>query len=299
MKKIVLNMLLACLAISFAACSSNNDAPDVSPQAPELSVPKFEKSGLALQLKDAVHVPFSQVTLSETGRAVVGPIRSLRAQPAEGEYLVGTFVVKDNAYVIYDKDGKEYCKLVVKNPSAQTTGVDVQMAGEKEPVAAQATVASRQNSADKIARSWAIAMARLRHSGDVTAVHHFENPQEASSLNAILDYAKSKAGIDETFEADMKLEEVVVTKSGTFVFIFKNGQHYVGKWSWKDAGKGLLSYQWNDQKMGNKFENGTGVFDVRTHKNIAYYALTLSADVAHGGKKYNVELTFYLKEVKR
>lgn len=298
MKKLVLNLLLAGMALSFAACG-DNEVPPVTTETPTLSTPKFVNNGLVLEVEEHALVPFTRVFLTESGTAVLGPFRLLRAQLVVGEYLVGTYTLQGDVYTIYDEGGKEYCKLIVKDKTAQRTIVTVQLAGMNEPVSAQASVTRGLVADEVISRSWTVAMTRVRHFDGVTAVHHFENAQEAASLNKILEYAKTKADIDEDFEEEMTIKEIVFTQAGTVIFVFTNGKHYVGKWNWKDASKGLLAYHWYDQKMGNKLENGEATFDIRAYKNVNYYTLTLGADVEHKSKKYKLELTFYLKELKR
>ena len=138
---------------------------------------------------------------------------------------------------------------------------------------------------------------RLRHKDGVTAVKHFEDPAEAASLNAILDYAKTVATITEELDEGTAITSIQFTDDGKFCLFFKNGNHYIGKWSWSDVSKGYIDYEWDDEEMGNKFmKDGQAIFDVRTYKQVNYYVLTMAAQIVETNKTYKVELSFYMNE---
>ena len=149
----------------------------------------------------------------------------------------------------------------------------------------------------KLCREWTVVSTRLRHKDGVTAVKQFDNPAEAASLNAILDYAKTVATITEELDEGTVITSIEFTSDGKFCFFFENGNHYIGKWSWADLNNGYLDYEWNDEEMGNKFmKDGQAIFDVRSYKKVNYYVLTLTAQIEEKDKTYKVELSFYLNE---
>ena len=157
-------------------------------------------------------------------------------------------------------------------------------------------VASDEVSA-KLCREWVVVSTRLRHKDGVTAVRHFENPDSAASLNAILDYAKTVATITEDLDEGTTITSIQFTSEGKFILYFQNGNNYIGKWSWSDLSKGYINYEWDSADMGNKFmKDGEAIFDVREFKKVKYYVITMAARIEEKNKTYKVELSFYVKE---
>lgn len=292
------------MALTFTACSSDKDEPAPQPAAPELHAPTYADNSVILEFSDKAISPFKEMIFTEGSRALILPFphRSdfvrLNHSTNNSEYMVGTFSLQNNVYTVYNSAGQEYCSVKVESKGSGQTNVTIRLTGQPE-VQTTATATSGANApkaSEIIGRSWEIAMARLTYSGKVTGFKVFDG-SEASSLNKILEYAKTHATINEQFAEDMVIEEIAITRSNSIIFFFKNGQHYVGKWKWSDSNTGRISYAWNADNMGNQFESGMAVFDVRAYRGVSYYALTLTADLEDNTRgKYNIELSFYLKE---
>jgi hypothetical protein len=204
-----------------------------------------------------------------------------------------------------DEEGEDYCTVeVVNKESGKKTTLKIHlMSGseieefEQEFEADEVEKMPSNDITQKLCREWKVLNTRLRHKDGVTAVKHFENPDSAASLNAILDYAKTVATITEELDEGTVITSIQFTDDGKFCLFFENGNHYIGKWNWSDISKGYINYEWNDEKMGNKFmKDGQAIFDVRTYKQVNYYVLTMAAQIVETNKTYKVELSFYMNE---
>ena len=132
--------------------------------------------------------------------------------------------------------------------------------------------------------------------GAVKASKVFDAP-DASSFNAIFEYAKSKApNLEAKLPEDMAITDVMFTQAGSFIILFKNGKIFVGNWNWKNEKTGELGYKWDGGEQIYNYESGKATFDVQTYKKVSYYTLTLSADVTDGGKDYSIKIAFNLQE---
>ena len=312
MKKNLLLGAMVALSLAFTACST--DGEDVgnivssanSENAPTVKSLPTEALTLSFSNDSA---PFKQMAFTETGKAVITLNKqTMQASPDDNseKYLVGTYKVQKQAYTVYREDGTEYCILEMsstRQTTINTTNVKIYLKSgsetDNEVYEGVAEISQKVASDDVTAtlcREWTVATTRLRHKGSVTGIRQFDDPEEARSLNAILDYAKSVATINEEFDEGTAITSIEFTADGSFFFFFENGKHYIGKWAWSDSSKGYIKYLWDDKEMGNKFENGEAVFDVRQYKKTHYYVLTLGADIEDSGSTYTVELSFYLKE---
>ena len=318
MKKNLLYYSIIAVAVAFTACSTDgNDAkitkePASSSVAPTLSASLSEALTLKFNPETA---PFKEISFTETNRAIITkkqqPIPSIKRR-AEGkikdEYIVGTYTLtvegSKNIYNIKDENGNDYCTVEVANiVTGKSLTAKIRLMSGKEIEefeAVDAEIAAKVATdvvSTKLCREWTVVSARLRHKDGVTAVKQFDNPAEAASLNAILDYAKTVATFTEELEEGTVITSIEFTNDGKFFFFFENGNHYIGKWSWEDLSNGYIAYEWNDEEMGNKFmKDGQAIFDVRSYKKVNYYVLTLGAQIEENGKNYKVELSFYLKE---
>ena len=317
MKKKLFYLASILIGLTFAACSSDDGGVDAPAPTLSNSLLTHTDDAITLENLNSIGAPFEEAVFTETGRAIIGPFtkhydgKQRRTEDSgSSKYIVGTYVSKGAIYTVYDEDGKEYCVIELINKGTKTVDVKITMKrgseieAEYEGTVPVAEKIAADEATAQICREWTIATTRLTHKGEVKGVMQFERGKvydggvtyDPSSFNDILKYAKTVASIDEEFEEDMTVTSIEFTDKGYFFIFFKNGKHYVGKWIWKDKEKGYITYDWNDEEMGNKFENGQGIFDIRQFQKTKYYTLTFGADVESGGKKYQVELSFYLNE---
>lgn len=315
MKKNFLYLTMFAVALAFTACSTDGEDVSVSNQsatssaAPALSENTAESSTYIISDSDA---PFSEMSILDDHKVILtlntpAPAAKRRALGKNANYMVGTYTFNSttNTYTIKNEQGEDYCQVEMTSlaiGSKKTlkirllNGYEIDQF-EKEFEAVVVTKVGDNVFTTKLCREWQVVSTRLRHKDGVTAVKHFDNPAEAASLNAILDYAKKVATITETLDPNTVITSIQFTSDGKFCFFFQNDKHYIGTWSVEDFNKGYLYYNWNDETMGNKFMNdGRAIFDVRTYKQTNYFVLTLAAQIKEKDKSYNVELSFYLKE---
>lgn len=315
MKKSLFYLSMLSMALVIVACNTEGEDVTItnelasSPSAPAL------KSNLTDAFTLRFHAPgarFKEIAFTETHKAIVTlnkqssdifAKRRAGSEDVEDEYIVGTYTFdsKNNTYTIKDEEGKDYCTVEVTNKeTSKTITAKVHMMTGDEIEEFDAEIAEKLESntiSTRFCREWQVVNTRLRHKDGVTAIKHFEDPTSAASLNDILDYAKTVATITEDLAEGTAITSIEFTSDGKFCFFFENGNHYIGKWSWADPSKGYINYDWDDEEMGNKFmKEGQAIFDVRTHKKVKYYTLTLAAQIEESDKTYKVELSFYLNE---
>ena len=313
MKKKLFYLASICIGLTFAACSSDDGGSNPPPPSLDNTLLTRINESITLNGLSDLGIPFENIILSETGKAIIGPFdqggnaSKLRRTEASSnpKYIVGTYTAKNNIYTVYKEKGiNPYCIIEVLSNTGTKANVKVTLmsATDIDATIFEGEVSVRQKvAADEVTtvlcREWTVASTRLRHTNGVIAAKHFENPEEAVSLNAILDYAKSVASIEEDFKENMTITGIEFTSDGSFCIFFKNQEHYVGKWAWADKSNGYISYVWEDEEnMGNEFENGNAVFAITKFQQKNYYTLTLGSDIESGGDNYKVELTFFLNE---
>ena len=297
MKKYLVFAMSIALAFGFASCGSDDPEPNpvdngVTPL--KLKKPEFVNQAACYTITDKdCSVKF--IDFTESGRVIIQKTKEFEIVPetrADGylEYLIGTFKWDGKQYTVYAPDFSVLCYLTTSKLSNGKYSISVQFP-DQDPIVAEGTAVSKATETDltsDLCRSWKVDKTRIRHEGSVTAAKEFQG----CNLNEILEYAKTKATINESFAPNKVVTDVILTRTGSFYIFYANGDNDFGTWTWKNQTKGELTYKWRDAEMGNKFESGEATFDVRTGK----YCLTLDADIEDGGDKYNVSLTFYLSE---
>lgn len=336
MKKNFLYLAMAFMAFAFTACSDDDDNGSSKKDDTEIKGEvklldtkslKHEGEGKDITLKSEIdeNVPFDRLILTEDGKAVIENLNvpkipqamaKNRASYETENLFLGIYETTDYGYLIYDYDKNPYCYIVVvdKDDTSNLQLYGIKMADPNDLITEREklmedmklydgeetiTLIDESEYTKKLCRTWNISSTRLRHyafSNGKSAVVKVWDAPAASNLNTILDYAQSKANIDESFDPNMILTDLIFTRTGNIIMFFENGDYYVGKWSWENRAQGVLKYNWDDLGMGNKFENGHATFDVRTYKKKEWYVLTLGADIVNKDDTYKIQLSFYLEE---
>ena len=292
------NLLYMAMAISFAAVmtacgSDSDDTPNTPPIAPE----PLEAQAMDMTVLDDNSVSLAHIFLTKPGKTFYSDLSKLPTRASgSSEFSEGSYSFNNGTYQLKDNLGNPICAFIITAPDmADFTFPNKETIKRKVRIAPMKYTDAKSNT---LCHNWKIAAARLRHYDGVTAVKQFDNPAEAASLNAILNYAKTKASIDETFEEGMTVKNIVFTPSGKFIIFFGNNKSFSGDWSWTSTADGKLKYSWdNYETMHNEFEDGTAVFDVRAYKKTNYFALTFGSTIKpKNGNSYKIELTFYLEQ---
>lgn len=301
MKKYYFLLALACILPFLTSCKKDDD--DKKLDAPEMKTLALQDKALSISFKSA-EAPYEEVVLTETGKAIITVRPQAEAPATRGlllpDYIYGTYTVKGDVYTIYDDEGNFVCHLQM------ITGEDNLITSTKLFFSSSVSDAvtyvvevvgkvSDSNLTQDLCRDWTIRYTHITLDGDVKASKVFEAP-DASSFNAIIDYAKSKANFNEAIPSDMAITDIMFTQTGTFVILFKNGKIFVGTWKWKNEKEGELDYVWDGNQHIYSYESGKATFDLQTYKKVTYYTLTLSATIKDAGKTYNLSIAFNLEE---
>ena len=306
MKKNLLYAALVALCLTgLTACGSDGDD---APKSDSMSTPAYADEAMAitgtLKNEKGENVPVD-IVLSEKGYSFYSSLDKMQTRAGgTAKYLKGffTFDKKKNEYQLMDSGKRPVCSFTLNSsraassskatftfPDGKTYTINVEISKNVIP---------SSELTDIMCRSWKIAGARLRHYDGVTAVKQFQLP-EAASLNAILDYAKTKATIDEDFEDGMTITDITLTYSGKFIIYFENGTSFVAyNWDWSKltSTSGTFTFDWESQTMKTKFEDGTATFDLRPFGQKNYYTLTMGSTIHDRNSSYKIELSFYLEE---
>lgn len=309
MKKNLLYVALAALCLTgLTACGSDNDD---APQTTSVSDFDYE-SDLTIEgefIGAEEPKTIVDIVLTRKGMSFYNEFQKVQTRAGGStKYKKGLFSYNKtkSEYTLMDSGKRPICTISLKDTrSSSSAQATFFFPGDPTPYIANVTVTENEIPAGELAdimcRSWKVAGARLRHSDGVTAVKQFQVP-EAASLNAILDYAKTKATIDEEFDPGMTVTDITLTRSGKFIISFENGKSFVADdWSWLKVSteSGTFSFEWEDpQTMHTEFEDGIATFDIRPFGQKNYYTLTLGSTIKpnDGSKPYKVELSFYLEE---
>jgi len=298
MKKFYYLIVLAFALPFFASCHQDDNN---SADTPEVKTLELQDKAITLTF-DQADSPYQEVVLTETGKAII-TVAARANTPATRallpEYIYGTYTVKGDIYTIYDENGMFVCHLqtIANDDSIATVKLYFNSSVSEGVTYAVEAIGkvSDSNLTQDLCRDWTIRYTHITLDGDAKASKVFEAP-DAASFNAIFEYAKTKANINETLPEDMAITDIIFTQSGTFVILFKNGKIFVGNWNWKNEKTGELGYSWDGGEKIYTYESGKATFTVETYKKVSYYTLTLSASIADGGKTYNLSVAFNLEE---
>lgn len=313
MKKYFLYALLAALPIAFISC--NDDDDDNGGKEPAALKKELAQESKAVDLNFASEkveqegeqeeqeaegqqsLPFDRLILDETGHAIGTPkeaqvIDAAKTRGGGSDVFVGTYTTEDNTYIVFDEKGDEYFRLVIV-PKGEGNLVSVTVTLKGQAPFTQAAEQGEKIETDftkTLCRIWKVKASRLRHKKTVAAVKQFSG----CNLNEILEYAKTQAEINEDLGGveNYVVDNIIFTRSGSFVILFKNGKHYVG--TWKKGSGDTFTYGWDSEDMGNKFMAGDALFNILE----GYYCVTLSAKIDDDMKEgtYYVELSLFLVE---
>ncbi|MBR4337707.1 MAG: hypothetical protein IKP91_05660 [Bacteroidaceae bacterium] len=304
MKKILFCLSLACMLPLLCACQKDKEDNDA--QTPEMKTPELKEKAISLSFKDTT-APYSSIILTETGKAIVAKALPKQSAPSTRggtlipEYIYGRYEVTGDVYTIFDNSNNFVCHLqLLKNAEGTITSVKIFLNSNVDEGVAYAVEVigkvSDSNLTQDLCRNWKISYTHITLDGAVKATKIFEAP-DASSFNAIFEYAKEKAPqLDAEIPEKMKITDIMFTQTGSFIILFENGKIFVGTWNWKNEKTGEINYAWDgDEKMFD-YESGKATFTIETYKKVSYYTLTLSGSVTDAGKTYNATIAFNLEE---
>lgn len=316
-------------AFAMASCSdddgNNGDGGDDTSgggsDGTEMEAPRFESSAAKYTITDAGS-PYTSVELTASGNYIIFTSGSQAPATAAAAPATRMSVMSDGAgrpgtrYIHYSnilsgkytKTGEgEYelegfGKLVVSGSGDQSYSLDITLSGghSYSLKGNRAGTPSSGTMTDNLCRTWEIVQWRafLRYNG--VTMFDFTDPT-IDGLNAKLeawgrehdpDYTDGDYLLD--FTSATGPEQVVFTKSGTYMVTYADSHLAVSTWRWGNQEKGMLEYSWDP----NAFDPD-GIYGVAT----AYFRkgnLELTEGFKETEDGFTIEqgTTYTLKEVK-
>lgn len=268
------------------ACSSDDD--DAS-----LDTPEFEESAAKYVIEDNAS-PYSSIELTasgnyliqQTGYSAAKPARvpaagatnkaSLIASALKGHFaglgtVHGTRSYSEILYGKYTKTGDDTYYLEgfgTMTITSDASGNAYSLVITPNGGAAKEYTAKKQNAdlnsdmSNKLCRTWSLVKFRMymRYEGE-TLFDETDATLEGL-VKKIYNSLKKKFPemSEDEFDFDMEVdampEQVIFTKSGTYVVYYTNSELAVSTWKWGDESKGILRYSWNPDSFDDEYESG-------------------------------------------
>ncbi len=300
------------LSSGFASCSDDEDEGD----SVQLDTPVYETDAAKYVVMDT-NSSYESIELTASGNYIItlNPYASasknfadikttvtinksvfkmpslFKARSAYSPILYGTFTkVGDNEYIL-----NGYGSLVIVE-DAENNAFSIQVTptnGETEQIQV-----SKQNAnisgamSDKLCRTW--EFSKIRVYAKVNGRTMFD--VSGSSFEELMDNLK-EAFVDmggdpsevEDFYMDNIPQQVIFTKSGTYMVVYSENQLAVSTWCWVDEASGLASYSWF-----NDLNDPDGLFNVAFDNGHCL----LTEKKAEDGESYEVGTVYTMTEVK-
>jgi hypothetical protein len=191
----------------------------------------------------------------------------------------------------YTKNGDVYTLEGFGTITVEKDG-DVNVSLKIQPTGKEAYTLSAQpvkkyedsNINNKLCRTWKFENGRLVVSkGDSVVVD--KTSTQLSVLSTTLDSVYHESP-DKYYD----VEEVIFTKSGTYMVKYSNKTVAVAQWKWKDENKGTVYFAWDYGKFGEK-----SVFEVSFDKNNDL-VMDEEYENTYKGEKYTEHSTYHLSK---
>ena len=93
---------------------------------------------------------------------------------------------------------------------------------------------------------------------------------------------------------EIKPEQVVFTKSGTYMVYYSGSELAISTWTWDDMEKGILRYSWSYDDMYDDYASGKVTVSFKDGK----LYITESESESEDGESYKISFTYGMTEVK-
>lgn len=303
MKKVLLFTAAVLLSsIGFLSCNKNGGGSDEPQKDPaHLVDPVHTADALTIDFKEAETIkPITidkykvipkKVIFTESGRYVfTGTIQEITKAQNVGDIFTKTGLYSRNTDGSYQMPGVGSVSTGATSGSTQTNLTD--NSGNTNTYNSTVTDApstSGQNETNLV-RSWI-------PEGNV----HVEIPSKGistnvgASLEAIAKYlAEHDVNINVSDYVGYNIEDITLSMADqSFIIAFKNGQAYLGNWSWSNMSAGQFSYNFSSQMAGELISgsaSGSVSFYSMNSVNKCDFIMSITA------KGITASLTFTLRE---
>ena len=285
-------MMVALLAVCVMASCGSDDDDDEGNAPSNFEKPKYEADAAKFMVTSASS-EYKSVELTEAGNFIIrlntggnyapeaaSPVARLlkknmlvspgsKLKPEVAETRAGTVVWSDIIYGKYTKTGDNeytldgYGTLTVtqEGGSAYSLRIEKNNGETFDLEANKAGTPEAGSMTDNICRTWDIKSFRyyIRMNGKT----YFDetSPTMEGLYNKIKEWmqANDPDYSDEDYE-DMLIDvpqQIVFSKSGTYMVLYTNNMLDVATWRWGNQGNGILEYSWNPDVFDDDFMSGS------------------------------------------
>lgn len=307
----------------FTSCSSDSDG------GTNLTDAKYESTAAKYEIQGS-NSPYSSIELTASGDYIIIRSGAAASRPfALNDMFVSKFIARPaedtraSSSVIHGKYTKisdtEYQlegfgTIVITGSTDNAASLEITETGKSSYTltAAVATQAPASDMTKNLCRTWSFASYRLEmnvpNMGKVFDGEYTFNNEGTERLNQDLYnmYRSYDASFTMSYEqykssryyikpdiSDMP-ENIIFTKTGTYMVLYANETLAVSTWTWDDESKGILRYSWDYGDMNNK--NRSGNVQVSFRGNQLVFRET------YVDKQYNsqstIDFSYYMNEVK-
>ncbi len=318
---LLMSLVAVALSMGLVACSGD-DAGDVEGGGAQLETPTFETDAAKYEIQDASSA-YASIELTASGNYIIQKNGVDYAAPAK--MLSEKFAPKpmtmfanqrtksrasEYANVLYGKytklaDGKyalEGFGVIEINYDAEDNAYSLEVTpdgGATETLTASKThVIADGSLTNNLCRTWNIAKFRTivkvngRTYFDTTFKTMEEFYRKAYEATGDGSFLEELEYMEQNPEEYLNPEQVVFTKSGTYMVWYSNGTLAVSFWRWYNENNGVLQYSWADVFE----EDETGYCDIAFKSNQC--VVTETHTETEDGFKMETISTTYLEEAK-
>ena len=264
----LLAFVLVCMMSAFvASCGSDGDGDNGNGN---LNTPKYESSSALYNITDAGSA-YSSIEFTASGNYIITMKNGASSAPrriatvkdkrvsflpqivgvtrSSGTYngiIYGTYTKNGDTYVL---DG--FGTITVNGGGSSAISLDITTtSGESITVGAQQEQQySSSSMTNSLCRTWKLGKIRFYASAGGQTFDQ--------TYNSWADYIKAMLIMEGLDENDSRFQEaykegmqnapeqVIFTKSGTYVVFYANEQLAVSTWKWQDENKGVARYSWD------------------------------------------------------
>lgn len=278
-------MLALVVAVSFASCSDDDDDEKTN-QATNIETPAYESVSALYQITSE-NSNIKSIELTESGEYIIITNSSSTAakraslQKKNKKWFIGKALPKTRASednIIYGKYTKisdtefnleGWGTITITGSADNAVSIVVTPTnGEAYTLtAARKTQNASSTLTTQLCRTW--DMASWRFTITLENRNVFDKEYAMNDLGNLYNDLKSALGSyfdEEDEEEDLEdfnemLEElptqVIFTKAGTYMVIYKDNTTAIATWAWQDESAGLLRYSWDYDSMDDEAEAGT------------------------------------------
>lgn len=304
--------IMAFICMGFAACSSDSD----NNNGGDLNTPKYESSSALYNITESgsdyssieftasgnylimkkyatAKAPNRIATIGKTQFGFLGhAVGVTRTSNTYGNIIYGTYTKDGDTYIL---DG--FGTIVVNGGGSSAVSLDITTTdGNKITLGAQREQQySSSDMTNKLCRTWKLNQVKIEVTTDDQVVL-------SRTYNGWGDYLIGMAEDEGHPMSDAEKKEVlaeepqqvIFTKSGTYVVFYANQTLGVSTWKWTNESKGEARYSWNYESINDSYDGGA--FTVAFEGS--QFILTESFEVTYKAKKSMMYLSYYMTEVR-